>query len=119
MEHVSVAYFDAGKTTVYRGVTVESVLKKAGVVLNQPHGGKPLHFCVLATASDGYRVVYALAEFDSAIRKQRPIVADESEGKPLGEKVGPLRLVMPDEKKGARSMRMLEKLELVDLTAVN
>lgn len=117
MEHISAAYFDAGKTTTYRGVAVESILKKAGVLMNQPHGGKPLHMCILAMASDGYRVVYALAEFDSAIRKQQPIVADESEGKPLGEKVGPLRLVMPDEKKGARSVRMLEKLELVDLTA--
>ena len=117
MEHIAVSYQDAGMTTTYEGVPVETLLKKAGAPLNLPHGGQTLRMAVSARASDGYQVVYSLAEFDSAIMATRPVVADQSGGKPLGEKVGPLRLIMPGEKKGARSVRMLEKLEVVDLSA--
>ena len=117
MEHETVTYHDTGKAVVYQGVPVESIFKKAGVPLNTPHGGKMVHLCVLATGKDGYQVVYALAEFDSTIVSARPIIADQAEGKTLGEKVGPFRMVMPEEKKGARCIRMLEKLELIDLTS--
>ena len=99
MEHITVSYQDAGKTTAYEGVPVETLLKKAGAPLNMPHGGQTLRMAVSARANDGYQVVYSLAEFDSAIMATRPVVADQSGGKPLGDKVGPFRLVMPGEKR--------------------
>jgi hypothetical protein len=43
------------------------------------------------------------------------IVADKRDGKALFEYQGPLRLVIPADKAGARSVRMLEKLEVVQL----
>jgi hypothetical protein len=43
------------------------------------------------------------------------IIADKRDGKPLFEYQGPLRLVCPNDKAGARSVRMLETLEFVRL----
>jgi hypothetical protein len=45
----------------------------------------------------------------------RAIVADKRDGKPLFQYQGPIRLVLPNDKAGARSVRMLEKLEIVKL----
>jgi hypothetical protein len=43
------------------------------------------------------------------------IVADKRDGKPLFEYRGPVRLVIPADKEGARSVRMPRKLEVVAL----
>ena len=43
------------------------------------------------------------------------LVADKRDGKPLFGYQGPFRLVCPNDKAGARSVRMLETLEFVRL----
>jgi DMSO/TMAO reductase YedYZ molybdopterin-dependent catalytic subunit len=42
-------------------------------------------------------------------------LADTADGKPLPERQGPLRIVVPQEKKGARWIRMVESIEVVTL----
>ena len=42
-------------------------------------------------------------------------VADTIDGKPLFEYQGPFRIVAPHDNRGARSIRMLQRLELVRL----
>ncbi len=44
------------------------------------------------------------------------IVADSVDGKPLFDYQGPLRIVAPGDKRGARSIRMLERIEIVRVT---
>jgi hypothetical protein len=59
--------------------------------------------------------VFALAELDSAIGNRKIIVADKRDGKLLSGDQGPFRLICPDDKGRARSVRMLESIEFVRL----
>jgi hypothetical protein len=60
-------------------------------------------------------VLFALAELDPAFGNETILVADKRDGKPLFGYQGPLRLVCPNDKAGARSVRMLEMIEIVRL----
>src|SRR3984957_3333247 len=101
--------------TTYEGVLLYEILKQAGAPLGKQLMGKALASYVLAEAHDGYEVVYALAEVDPSFTDNKIIVADTVNAKPLFQYQGPFRIVMPQEKKGARSIRMLEKITVVRL----
>jgi DMSO/TMAO reductase YedYZ molybdopterin-dependent catalytic subunit len=105
---------DGGKTT-YEGVPLQEILKKAGIPFGRQMRGKDLAGYVLASAHDGYEIVFSLGELDPDLGGTRAIVADKRDGKPLFQYQGPARLVLPADKAGARSVRMLEKLEVVKL----
>lgn len=106
---------ESGKQTTYEGVLVTELLKRAGVALGRDLSGKAVASYVLASARDGYQVVFSLAELDNGFTSNDIIVADSVNGSPLFDYQGPLRLVAPHDKRGARSIRMIEKLELVRL----
>jgi len=99
----------------YEGVPVEEILKKAGLPLGKDLRGKALAIYLLAEAKDGYQVVFSLGELDPSLSGERAIVADRREGQALSDYEGPLRLVLDGDKRPARSVRMLEKLEVVRL----
>jgi hypothetical protein len=63
-------------------------------------------------AHDGYRVLFALPEFDPAFTPAGAFVADRMDRGPLPDKKGPLALIIPGEKSKARSVYMLERIEL-------
>lgn len=113
-ERVDVTEQDGEKIT-YEGVPLQEILKKAGIPFGRQMRGKALAGYVLAEAKDGYAVVFGLGELDPDLGGVRAIVADKRDGKPLFEYQGPVRLVIPADKEGARSVRMLEKLEVVKL----
>jgi DMSO/TMAO reductase YedYZ molybdopterin-dependent catalytic subunit len=113
-ERVEVTEQDGEKTT-YEGVPLQEILKKAGIPFGRQMRGKALAGYVLAEAKDGYAVVFSLGELDPELGGTRIIVADKRDGKPLFEYQGPVRLVIPADKEGARSVRMLEKLEVIKL----
>jgi DMSO/TMAO reductase YedYZ molybdopterin-dependent catalytic subunit len=101
--------------TVYEGVWVHEVLKRAGVPQGQGLRGKALASYVLAEAQDGYQVVFSLGELDPAFIVNEILLADTANGKALFGAQGRFRLVVPKDKPGARSIRMLTKLEVVQL----
>lgn len=103
------------KTISYTGVLIHDVLLKAGAPMDAQLRGKALSNYVLATARDGYAVVYALPEFDPAFIDAQPLIAGQADGQPLTENQGPWRIVMPQDKKPARSLRMLQRIEVVQL----
>jgi DMSO/TMAO reductase YedYZ molybdopterin-dependent catalytic subunit len=116
MPHEKVSIPDQDGTKVeYEGVPLRDILAKAGVPMGEKLRGKALASYVLAKAQDGYQVVFALGELDPAFGNEKILVADKRDGKPLFGFQGPLRLVCPDDKAGARSVRMLESLEVVQL----
>ena len=115
MPRTTVAIDEDGKKITYGGVLLGEVLKRAGAPLGRDLSGKAVASYVLATASDGYQAVFALAEADPAFTGSELIVADTIDGKPLFDYQGPMRLVAPHDKRGARSVRMLERIELVRL----
>jgi hypothetical protein len=104
-----------GSKDEYEGVAVIDLLKKAGVPTGSKLRGKALTTYILAKAHDGYQVLYSLAELDPGLTQGKFIVADKRNGKPLFDYQGPLRIVAGTDKEAARSLRMLEELEVVQL----
>jgi hypothetical protein len=113
-ETVSIPEQDGTKVD-YEGVPLREILKRAGAPQGKDLRGKALASYVLAKAHDGYQVVFTLAEVDAAFADEKIVVADKRDGKPLFGYQGPFRLVCPGDKAGARSVRMLETLEIVRL----
>jgi DMSO/TMAO reductase YedYZ molybdopterin-dependent catalytic subunit len=115
MPRATVKTTNNGMETVYEGVWLHEVLKKAGVPQGGELRGKALAGYILAKAQDGYEVVFSLAETDPAFIDNEMLVADTANGKPLFGAQGRFRLVVPKDKPGARSVRMLTTLEVVQL----
>ena len=101
------------KEEIYEGVSVRELLRRAGVPQNEKLRGVAVAMYVVAEASDGYRVVYSLAELDSDFQDSDVIVADTLNGSPLGEKQGPFKMVAPHDKRPARWIRMLRSLTVL------
>ena len=115
MPRASVKTTSDGIETTYEGVWVHEALKRAGVPQGPALRGKALAGYVLAQAQDGYQVVFSLAELDPAFIDNQILLADSANGKPLFGAQGRFRLVVPKDKPGARSVRMLTTLEVVQL----
>ena len=115
MPRAMVTMSNGGIETRYEGVWMHEILKRAGVPLGEALRGKALATYVIAEAQDGYQVVFSVGELDPAMTNAEILVADTSNGKPLFGDNGTFRLVIPNDKRGARSVRMLTKLEIVQL----
>ena len=101
------------KEETYEGVLLTEILKRAGVLQGAQLRGAAMSTFVQADAADGYRVIFSLAELDPDFQDSDVIVADTMDGKPLDDKTGPLRLVVPHDKRPARWIRMLQSLTVV------
>jgi hypothetical protein len=104
-----------GQAVKYEGVLVGELLKRAGATLGPEIRGSAVATYVVASASDGYQVVFSLAELDPAFTGSEIIVADTIDGKPLFAYQGPFRIVAPKDTRAARSIRMLQQLDVVRL----
>jgi DMSO/TMAO reductase YedYZ molybdopterin-dependent catalytic subunit len=113
MPRHSVQVKEETRTTTYDGVLVTEVLKKAGVLGGELRGSDSLSIYVIAKATDGYQVVFSLGELDQALSGNEIIIADTVDGKPLFAYQGPFRMVVPKDARGARSLRMLDRIEVV------
>ena len=91
------------------------LLKRAGAPLGKALRGDAMATYVVASATDGYRVVFSLAELDPEFTNSEIIVADRTNGDALLPDQGPIRIVCPKDNAGARSVRMLERIEVVRL----
>ena len=107
---------DHGKQVNYEGVLLHDVLVRGGFDFGNGLRGKQLASYVIAIGSDGYQVIYALADLDPSITDAGIVLADKRDGKPLEPNEGPLRIIVPQDKKPARSVRMLKEIDLVELS---
>jgi hypothetical protein len=103
-----------GTRVVYEGVPALDLLQRAGAPLGKELRGPNMTMCVVAGGSDGYQAVFALAEFDPGFTDQVIPVADHRDGQPLNSREGPLRLIVPGDKRPARWVRNLTTLRLKD-----
>ena len=106
---------DHGKQITYEGPLLRDILSRGGIDFGKELRGKQLSTYVAALATDGYEVVYALAEMDPSIIDADIIVADKRDGQPLAENEKPVRIVVPHDKRAARSLRMLQEIDVVQL----
>ena len=99
-----------GKTRACEGVPLVALLRHAGAMPATELRGPQLARFVRVEARDGYRVVFSLGELDPATGGRRVVVVDRCDGKPLGDDVGPLRLIVPEDARPARWLRQLETI---------
>jgi DMSO/TMAO reductase YedYZ molybdopterin-dependent catalytic subunit len=102
-------------TAAWEGVWLGEILKKAGVPLGSALRGKALTTYVAVSASDGYEVLFSLGELDPDMTDAQILVADTANGKSLIDEGESFRLVIPKDKEGARSVRMLTKIEVIQV----
>ena len=106
LAHLSVRATDEkGAESVWEGTPIYEVLKAAGINFGEALRGPALANYLLVEAADGYRVAFALPELDPAFSDRVFLLADRRDGKPMNEKEGRLRIVVPDEKRHARWVR--------------
>lgn len=77
--------------------------------------GKALASYVLAGAQDGYQVGFSLGEVDPSFIDNEILLADTANDKPLSGAQGRFRLAVPKDEPGARAVRMLTRLNVVQL----
>jgi hypothetical protein len=106
LPHTTITVFNghANANQTYSGVPLIALLKSLGVT-EEPKG-KDFRLYIEAEGSDGYVVIYSIAEVTPYIHDGTVIVADTEGGKPLGDN-GPFQLVATGEKHPARWVRNL------------
>jgi DMSO/TMAO reductase YedYZ molybdopterin-dependent catalytic subunit len=96
----------------YSGVALAELFRAAGVTTGGHLRGKNLAKYLLVSCADGYQVVFSLAELDSDFTDRVVILADQMEGKPLPDGIGPFRIVVPGEKRPARNCFQVKTLSI-------
>lgn len=117
MRHNSVSWTVHGKTLACAGPWLTDVLARAGVPAGEAVRGAALSRVVSAIGADGYRAVFTVGELDHMLGNAPVIVADQCDGHALTDADGPLRLVASTDKRGARSVKQLVRLSVVQLAA--
>lgn len=102
-----------GVEATWKGIPLYQVLLESGVSFGKMLRGPALSQYLLVTASDGYQVVLALPELDPTITQDPIILAIEKNGQPLSADEGPLRLILPNEKRPFRWVRQVVKIEVL------
>ena len=115
LPRTTVTVSEEGREVKYEGVLVGELLKRAEAPIGRDLTGQAVATYVLCKAKDGYQVVFSLPELDPAFTSNDIIVADTIDGKPLFDYQGPLRIVAPHDKRGARSIRMVQSIDVVRL----
>ena len=105
-----------GKIHIYSGVGIQDILLKAGVPSGKELHGENLSKYLLVKCTDGYQVLFSLAELAASIADKKVIIADRIDGKALPESKGPLRIIAEGEKKPARSSYQVESLIIGHVT---
>ncbi len=113
LPHLTVTGSDHGTAATFEGVPLATLLGMAGVQLGDKLRGPRMTEVLLVEATDGYKVVFALAELNPAFASGEIILADKRDGKPLDTKEGPFRVVVPGDERPARWVRQVTTLKIV------
>jgi hypothetical protein len=114
MPHITATFHNAHTNAdeIYSGVRLADLLSKVGAPLGPELRGEALTNYIVATGADGYQAVLALAEVDPTFHPGEVLVADAMNGGPLDAHSGPLKLVVTEDKRPARSVRNLTTIEV-------
>ncbi|MFZ0392877.1 MAG: hypothetical protein WCF17_13970 [Terracidiphilus sp.] len=106
LPHVAISVYNehAKANQTYSGVPLIALLTPLGVP-DKPHG-KDFRLYLVAEGSDGYQVVYSVAEVTPDVHDATVLVADSMDGKAIGDS-GSLQLVATGEKRPARWVHSL------------
>ena len=94
----------------FEGVLLFDLLQRAGVQLGRDMRGARVATVVVVGSNDGYRAVFSVPEVDTNFNDRRILLADRRDGKPIIPSEGPLRMVVPGEKRFGRWVRQVRSL---------
>jgi hypothetical protein len=103
---------DHGAPATYEGVSLSDVLANVDLPTGEKYHSTAASYFLLVEARDGYRAVFAWAELDPSFMDKSIYVVLRRDGKLLPDKLGPLQLVAPGEKRGARWVRQVKALSI-------
>jgi hypothetical protein len=102
---------NAGKMENLKGVHLRDILERA-VLLTHDHNDVKKMF-VVATASDGYKVVFSWSELYNSPTADGVLVYFEKDGKPLADDEGHIALISTkDIRTGPRHVRWLQAIDV-------
>jgi hypothetical protein len=94
----------------YKGPLLWSVFEARGIA-DLPGHNEQLKHSFVVEGSDGYRIVFSVGEIDPDFGNAPIQLATERDGKPIAATEG-YRLVVPGDKRGARYVRDVVKIEI-------
>lgn len=103
---------DHEKEASYSGVELREILRLAEVKLGAELRGSLMAAYVVIEAADGYKVVFGIAELDSGFTDKPVILADAKDSKPLTEKDGMWKIIVPDDKRPGRWVRQVTAIRV-------
>ena len=104
---------DHGTPVTFEGVLLSDVLAKVALPVGEKFHRTAASYYLVVQATDGYRAVFAWAELDPGFIDKTIYVVTRRDGKPLSDQEGPFRLVAPGEKRGARWVRQVAALKIL------
>lgn len=103
---------DMGKMEKINGVLLRDVLERADIISKAHNDVKKI--IVVATATDGYKVVFSWSELFNSPVGQGVIIFFERDGKPLDEEEGQIALISTqDIRTGPRHVKWLSKIQVI------
>ena len=118
LPHKSVKVFNAHtkKNESYSGVELAELLARVNAPVGEKLKGRLFMTGVVAEGTDGYKVLYSVAEVDPVMHSGDVIIADSVNGGPLGSN-GAFQLVNTEDKRPARWVRNLDRILVVAVEA--
>lgn len=111
MERTTAEWSFRGAMLRCEGVALHTLLSKAGAPSGAAIRGPMTATVVLAVGRDGYAAAFGIGEMDPQLGARAILVADRCNGEDIAAE-GPLRLIVPTDARGARSVRNLVALEV-------
>lgn len=107
-QQVSFLTGHGSEQAAYTGALLWSVLERAEMLRGDPQAR--LRHTIMVTGRDGYVAVLALAEIDPEFEGKQVLLAYRRDGQPLDGHA--LRLVVPGDRRGGRSVRDVVRIDL-------
>jgi hypothetical protein len=120
----TIEYTSRGQKHSASCVVLSSILHEAGADAQMKMGpdvpptmkNHALRLAVVVSSFDGYTACFSLAELLPDFGNTTALIALDSDGKPLPEGEGHVRLLVPSDKKPARSVRDVQTINVVDVS---
>jgi len=96
----------------YSGVLLSALLGNSGATTGKELRGENLTKYVIVEASDGYQVIFSLAELDAEFSDNKIIVADMVDNAPLAPADGPFRIIVQTDKRPARCIKQVNSVRV-------
>jgi len=106
---------DHGTSKRFEGVEIAALLRAAEAGPVDSLRGAALRRALVFVGRDGYTGLIALPELDTGLGATKVYAVDRENGAPLSAEHGPWRVVIVGDSRGARWVRQLMRIEVVQV----